>query len=82
MQPFVAIEPLFESLGKELNRSASRYELENQGHDGQYQQDVNETTHRVAAHNSDEPQYKQNHKNCPKHMSPHPKALLAYVLLE
>jgi hypothetical protein len=40
-----------------------------QEHDnGQQQQKVNETTHRVGSDKSQKPQSKQNNKDCPDHM--------------
>jgi hypothetical protein len=70
---------LFES---ELNRPASRNQLEDQGHYGQYQQNVDETAHRVAAHHSHQPQHKQNYEDCPKHSSLTPKPCWLMYQLE
>src|SRR3954468_1133811 len=47
--------------------SASSYQLENQCHNGQNQQQVNEPPKCVAAHDTDQPKNQQNHENRPKH---------------
>jgi hypothetical protein len=50
-------------------RSTSTNQLEDQRDDGQHQQNVNKSTKRIAANNAEQPQYKQNYKDCPKHFS-------------
>jgi hypothetical protein len=39
------------------------------------QQDVNEPTQRVAAHNTEQPQHQEDYKNCPKHCPYLPRSL-------
>jgi hypothetical protein len=50
-------------------------QLEYQSYQGQDEQQMNESTHGVAAHYPNQPQNKKNHKNCPKHVT-----LAFYVL--
>src|SRR5947209_1790697 len=55
------------------NRSPSAgNKLEDQRDHCQHQQEVNKSSHGVAAHNTQQPQHQQNDKQSPKH-SPHPK---------
>jgi len=51
------------------SRSSSGYELEDQSDQSQHKQNVNKTTHGVAANNTQQPQNKQHYEDCPKHMS-------------
>jgi hypothetical protein len=48
--------------------AASADELEDQRDHGQHKKDVNETTHRVAANNAEQPQNQQNYEQSPKHV--------------
>jgi hypothetical protein len=36
-------------------------------HNGQYQQEVDETTHRGGRDEPEKPQHEQDYENCPKH---------------
>jgi hypothetical protein len=50
------------------SRSSSRDELENKCYQREYEQDVNESPHGIAAHHAKQPQNKQDYKNRPKHI--------------
>jgi hypothetical protein len=52
------------------DRSSAGEKLENQSDDGQYEQDMNESTQRIAAYYSDQPENQQDHKDGPQHQAP------------
>jgi hypothetical protein len=51
-----------------LHGPAPLQEIDNHDDDGKYQQDVDQPSHRIACHQSQQPQYQQYHYDCPKHM--------------
>src|SRR6266513_6095669 len=53
-----------------LNTASAGYEVDNQHHDGQDQQDVNKSTQRVGANQSEQPEHQQNNEYCPQHSLP------------
>jgi hypothetical protein len=50
-----------------LYASAALYEIEQDDDNGYHQQDMDETAHCVAAHQSQQPQDYQYYGNCPQH---------------
>src|SRR6266511_1374479 len=50
------------------HRPASGEQLEHQGDDSQYQQNVNKPAQRVAADYSQQPQHQKDDEQCPKHI--------------
>ena len=50
-----------------LDNSSTLNEPDYENNEGQDQQDVDESTHRVGSGKSQQPQYKQDYKKCPKH---------------
>jgi len=42
-------------------------EIDDQNHDRDYEQDVNESAHRVWTDQTKQPKHQQNDKYCPKH---------------
>ncbi len=50
-------------------RSAPAEEIDQQDHNGEHQENVNEATERVRAHQTQQPQHQENYKNRPKHRS-------------
>lgn len=55
--------------------STSRDQLQDQHDDRRYQQQVNESTQRVAAHQANEPQNQEDHEDRPKHLYLPPEAM-------
>lgn len=51
-------------------RSPALDQIDNQHHDRNDEQDVNESTHRVGADQSKEPEHQQDHEYCPQHNVP------------
>jgi hypothetical protein len=62
-----------------LERSSSRNKIEDDADDSQHQKDVNPRADSVYTDYSEEPQYKQDYCNRPKHFRS-PKVCAAYVL--
>jgi hypothetical protein len=50
------------------HRTSAANELENQSHNSQYEQNMNEPAHGVAADNSQQPEHEQDYENRPKHL--------------
>jgi len=50
--------------------SSAGEKLENQSDDSQYEQDMNESTQRIAAYHSDQPENQQDHEDGPQHQAP------------
>jgi hypothetical protein len=48
-------------------RSAACNKLQNQNDYRQHKQYVDESAQRIRTHQSEQPQYKKNYKDCPKH---------------
>jgi len=53
-----------------LQRAAALDQIDNQHHNRNDEQDVNESTHRVGADQSKEPEHQQDHEYCPQHNVP------------
>jgi hypothetical protein len=49
------------------NGSSTSDQLEDQDYYRQNQQQVNESTHRIAANKTEQPKHQKNYKDCPKH---------------
>src|ERR1051325_5486716 len=53
-------------MARRLNSSTGD-EINNQHHDGEHEQDVNESTERVRTHQAEQPKHQQNNEYCPQH---------------
>jgi hypothetical protein len=61
--------PSLVTMPKWLLDSSSLNEIDHEHHQGNDQEDMNESTHRVRSDQPQRPHDQQNHKNSPKHVS-------------
>jgi hypothetical protein len=70
--------PLVPAYGRDgSNRSSTPNQLDNQNNQRNDQQDMDVPRNHVKSYEADQPKYKQNQENCPKHcvFSPYHKSL-------
>src|SRR6266702_4543928 len=64
-----------------LHRFSSGDQVNYQDDQGEHQQQVDESTQRITGHQPDQPQYQQNHKDCPQHCRVPPLQAMEIALL-
>ena len=64
-----------------LHGFASGDQVNYQDDQGEHQQQVDESTQRITGHQPDQPQYQQNHKDCPQHCRVPPLQAMEIALL-
>jgi hypothetical protein len=57
-------------IGASLQGTPALNQIDNQYHNGEHEQDVNESAQRVGADQSKQPEHKQDHKYSPEHKVP------------
>jgi hypothetical protein len=60
-------------------RSPALDQIDNQHHDRNDEQDVNESTQRVGADQSKQPEHQQDHEYCPQHNIPFGSVTCSFV---
>jgi len=60
-------------------QSAALDQIDNQHHDRNDEQDVNESTQRVGADQSKQPEHQQDHEYCPQHNIPFGSVTCSFV---